>query len=107
MSRKKGVVYEIPCEDCALTYVGETMRTLNDRIKEHRWHLEKGDILKSAVAEHFGINDHNIQFNETKVIDFAPRTISCHVIEALHISLRRDLTMNKFKISQQWISCVL
>ena len=34
--QKKGVVYEILCQDCAQVYVGKTGRTLKKSISEHK-----------------------------------------------------------------------
>ena len=35
MEMTTGVVYQIGCQDCAATYVGQTGRSLSTRIKEH------------------------------------------------------------------------
>ena len=32
---KKGVVYEVPCEDCECVYIGETSRTLEKCLSKH------------------------------------------------------------------------
>ena len=37
---------------CGLVYIGEIIRRLETRLKEHRDVCEKGMIEKSAVAEH-------------------------------------------------------
>ena len=34
--RKKGVIYEVPCKDCQCVYIGETGRTLEKRLSEHK-----------------------------------------------------------------------
>jgi len=34
-SKRRGVVYEIPCGSCEHRYIGETKRSLNTRLKEH------------------------------------------------------------------------
>ena len=36
ISRVSGVVYSIPCQDCDKTYIGQTGRTLEHRVKEHK-----------------------------------------------------------------------
>ena len=42
-SKKKGVVYEVPCKDCPSVYIGETGRTLEKRITEHKTAMKKND----------------------------------------------------------------
>jgi len=49
---KKPGVYSIPCE-CELEYVGETKRSIETRIKDHKKHIEKEQWDKSAVAAHY------------------------------------------------------
>jgi hypothetical protein len=60
-------VYQIPCE-CGLSYVGETGRTIETRIKEHRRHFRLGQIEKSAVAEHSITEDHAIHWDKARVL---------------------------------------
>ena len=45
------VVYKIPCS-CGKVYIGETIRRLETRLKEHCTACKKGEIEKSAIAEH-------------------------------------------------------
>ena len=55
---RKGVVYSICCAACPRTYTGQTSRSLNHRLREHRWALRNGDLGSSAFAEHaFSSND--------------------------------------------------
>ena len=51
-SEMADVVYRIPCTVCPATYVGQTGRRLNQRLKEHRHAVESGDTANSALAEH-------------------------------------------------------
>ncbi|XP_072028106.1 uncharacterized protein [Amphiura filiformis] len=46
---KSGVVYRVPCEGCEKVYVGETKRTIGERLKEH---TAKTTSNQSALAEH-------------------------------------------------------
>ena len=41
--KKKGVVYEVPCKDCPSVYIGETGRTLEKQISEHKTAVKKSD----------------------------------------------------------------
>ena len=36
IERRTGIVYQIPCKDCSQMYVGQSGRTIVDRIKEHQ-----------------------------------------------------------------------
>ena len=52
--KQKGVVYEIPCGECELTYLGEPLCTVTDQVREHQRAVAKGDIQASAVPAHVG-----------------------------------------------------
>ena len=49
--RKKGVVYEIPCMDCEQVYIGETGRTMQKRVTEHKTAVRKYD-KNNGIAVH-------------------------------------------------------
>ena len=46
------VFYRIPCGTCLKVYVGQTCRTLDHQLKEHRRALTSGNLAQSAIAEH-------------------------------------------------------
>ena len=103
--QKKGVVYEIPRGDCKLTYVGETLCTVTDRVKEHRRAVVKGDIQVSAIASHVWQEEHKINFDKARVIDRATGMTERRVKEALHIQMRKGEVMNVdagLTLSEQW-----
>ena len=75
------VVYQIPC-DCERVYIGETIRRLETRIKEHKEAHRKADTETSAVAEHSWNTQHAIQWGETTILDQAREL---KIKEALHI----------------------
>uniref|UniRef100_A0A1B0CA35 Putative reverse transcriptase n=1 Tax=Lutzomyia longipalpis TaxID=7200 RepID=A0A1B0CA35_LUTLO len=67
------VVYEIPCRDCSLSYVGTTGRLLKTRLQEHERSCrdpEKNKGLTSLCA-HVSDTDpqHSFAFENTKVLD--------------------------------------
>ena len=49
--RKKGVIYEVPCKDCECVYIGETGRTLEKQLSEHKNAVKKHDT-KKGIAVH-------------------------------------------------------
>ena len=63
-----GVVYQISCQDCPATYIGQTGRHLGERLKEHKRAVVKGYELESAVAEHVYKSGHEIDWS-VEVLD--------------------------------------
>ena len=94
LEKKSKVVYQVPCS-CGEIYIGETLRRLETRMKEHRDACQKGTLEKSALAEHAWENHHPIKWEETTVIDQARTSKELMLKEAIHIrlnhpSLNRD-----------------
>ena len=73
-NRRKGVVYSIPCAQCPRTYIGQTDRSLDVRLREHRRALKNGDLAASALAEHVFSCDHQVDLSKATVIDAHPHT---------------------------------
>ena len=101
-------VYEIPCE-CGHVYIGQTGRTVRERISEHERDLRMQYFDKSAVAQHALENNHHIGFDETRLIDRA-RNYWDHIRrEAIEIKLQP----NNFKrdsglhISKAWSPAII
>ena len=65
--KKKGVVYQVPCGDCDSTYIGETGRTLEKRISEHKAAVKKHDE-KNGIAVHAWNEQHVVDWQAAKVI---------------------------------------
>ena len=82
---RKAVVYRIPCGSCDMSYIGETGRTLQLRIKKHRRALTNGDPCMSALAEHAINNHYNIAWEDTIVVDADPHMYRRRTLEAWHI----------------------
>ena len=60
--------HPLSCEDCDSIYVGQTGRTLEHRVKEHKRALCLLDDNISAVAEHSIKNEHKINWENAKVV---------------------------------------
>ena len=61
-------MYKIPCVDCDWCYIGETGRCLETRKKEHIKNV-KTFASGSNNAKHAWSFNHNIDFNNSTVID--------------------------------------
>ena len=67
---QSGVVYRIPCS-CGKSYIGETTRRLETRLKEHRDDCRKQNLQSSAVADHAWTTHCPIKWEETTIVDRA------------------------------------
>ena len=83
--KKKGAVYCVTCKECDSVYVGETLRNLMVRMPEHKRHARGGEVQRSAVAEHAVVEDHQIDWEDAKVLDTAQAWDRRKYKEALHI----------------------
>ena len=87
---EKSVVYEIPCKGCYKTYVGETGRGVDVRLKEHRSDV-KFHRTSNAIVLHIEECHHLPDWNETKLLEKNVKKRTRKVLEAAHI-----LTRNTF-----------
>ena len=85
---KTGVVYEVKCQTCNSTYVGETGRTLGKRLEEHK------KASSSAIHEHMTNTNHEMDWNDVKVLERENNTFRRKVKEAIHIK-RRTPSLNR------------
>ena len=82
--KKKGVVYKVPCRDCETCYIGETGRSLQKRITEHKYSVNNND-RKNGIAVHAWDMGHQPDWNAAEVVDMEPHYWKRHVLEAIWI----------------------
>ena len=80
--KKSGVVYRIPCGSCPQTYIGQTGRTLEQRLKEHKKAVRDENITTSALAEHVQKTGHPIEWTQTEVVHTCNRTVKRCLLES-------------------------
>ena len=61
-------IYSIPCERGSV-YIGQSVRSIQLRIKEHNRHIRLAKLDKSRVAEHSNNHDHIIKLQDTSNTD--------------------------------------
>ena len=90
-SERCGVIYECACDVCGERYVGETGRSLGERMEEHAKSVEKCD-QKSALSQHQEQSGHVVNHKplseKIKILDSEPRDRHRKVKEAIHIKLK-------------------
>ena len=67
-AKQDGMINRIPCE-CGKVYIGETGRSMYERIKEHDRDIRLAHTQTSAVSEHAHKTSHYLLWNEVKFID--------------------------------------
>ncbi|KAG0433768.1 hypothetical protein HPB47_019578 [Ixodes persulcatus] len=63
---KRGVIYKIPCNDCPASYIGETGRRRETRLKEHKrdvTYASHATRLKTELVDHTWTMGHSFDFD--------------------------------------------
>ena len=74
--------YEIKCEVCRKSYVGESKRRLFKRMLEHQ--ANKNNVIN----QHCSKNNHYFNFSNPKILDIENKISKRKVSEMTHISLQ-------------------
>ena len=120
---KCNVIYEIPCQSCNKTYIGETGRSFTTRQREHKKECEKEtaqrqtraikeqahqENLKSAISDHCKRQNHVMNWENARVIKQENNRYHRWIKEAIEIRKRGPDTMNRdegaFMLSHTWTS---
>ena len=101
--KSTGLIYRIPCLDCDSSYIGETGRTLDTRLSEHRRNCRNGEVLKSGVAQHALVDNHRINWDGSTVINREQHWYRRRVKEALYIRRFGNFNLDRgLDISSIW-----
>ena len=65
LKKKSNVIYQAPCS-CGCVYIGETKTALETRMKEHKVATRRGELEKSAIAEHAWNHHHQVEWDEIR-----------------------------------------
>jgi hypothetical protein len=78
-------IYNIPCE-CGRSYVGETIRPLSVKIRENKVNLKNGLLHKSKLVQHEFEEDHQISWNEAKILQIEVNSRQRKYKESAHMA---------------------
>ena len=67
---RTGIIYKVSCAECDSSYIGETGRSLKDRLKEHKRAFRLNNPGLSAVADHAIDTGHKIEWDDVHIIDY-------------------------------------
>ena len=68
--KQANVMYEVPCT-CGKVYIGKTKRYIETRLMKHKEACIRGQTDKLSIAEHTRMEDHPINWNDTKILHHA------------------------------------
>ena len=103
-------IYEIGCQNCDHTYVGETSRLFGIRLAEHQAEVRKAnqkkitrserrssdqEQTKSAVSDHVARENHVVNWDDAEIIGKEHNKKSREIREAMEIRKRGAKTMNR------------
>lgn len=95
------VVYKIDCLHCPKSYIGQTMKNLNTRIKRHQndckpyKNRSKGEKeAKTALAKHNKYLKHKFDFDNPKVLHSEKHYYKRLFLEALYITKHSNTVIN-------------
>ena len=97
-------VYRIDCS-CGSSYIGQTKRTIAERVKEHITAVKNRQINKSAIAEHIVDTETNhwIELHEPKILSTDRHYYPRIVREAIEIKKHKNFNREEgYKLSSAW-----
>ena len=104
-STRSGVIYQIPCRDCDKSYIGQTGRTLLQRIKEHQRAVKTMNTDNSALAEHVWSEYDHIGWEDATVLDQHSFLHSRCVMESWYINnIPETLNREKGLLPETYLS---
>ena len=87
-----GCVYEVKCQNCSLTYIGQTGKDISERIKQHKNNVRYGRS-NSAFYQHVSSFDHLIDWQSSSEIKKIPDRMEREIIESIYINLRNTFNL--------------
>ena len=66
--KTRNVVYCITCEHCKLQYIGQTTRSLDERVREHIGYI-RNLYTNQATGEHFNLSGHELYHLKVSVLE--------------------------------------
>ena len=104
--QKNGVVYKVDCE-CGQTYIGETGRSMEVRMKEHRRAVLQ-DNKNNGIAVHANNTMHDIQWSSAEVLHSESHWYKRKVLESLYINDKHSSDKmnldNGLKLNSTWVT---
>ena len=94
--QQNNVVYEIQCaeKNCQKVYIGQTKRSLDTRINEHKRSIEQ-EKTTTALSQNMLENKHTPDFDNIRILEREKRLSKRLMLESLHIKKNQANAINK------------
>ena len=88
-----GCIYEIPCKQCNKRYIGQSGKSLEVRLKQHKYNVRTGN-MQNALFIHMNDSNHGINWAMSKEIIFCKEIVKRNLIESCIIQRDCDKLLN-------------
>lgn len=82
--KKSELIYRVPCSDCPLSYVGETLQYLSARVNQHK-RDERTQNDNTALAAHSKDKNHKFNFEKVEILAYENNTKKRKIREFIEI----------------------
>ena len=65
--KNNNIIYKVNCNNCVASYVGQTKRQLQIRIKEHHNNIKLDQSKYSVILKHITEINHNFNWEKVRV----------------------------------------
>ena len=90
---KQGIVYKIPCNQCNLSYVGQTGKSLQKRISQHKYCI-RTENTNNALFKHILRYDHDINWDQSEILKYISDHSTRNIFEATAINHFDNFNLN-------------
>ena len=87
-------VYKIPCKGCNKVYFGETGRSFETRLNEHKRDVKNCNVNNAAFLHKINFN-HNINWDEAKLLFKSNNYFTRRVVESSLINMYPNFNVSK------------
>ena len=90
----ENIIYLIECDKCKMRYIGETERSLSERISEHKTYI-RTKKLNQPTGYHFNLPGHSLDQLKVTVIERITKTSVLYRKERESYIIRKFNTHNR------------
>jgi len=85
------IVYKILCNNCDVSYVGQTKRYLKTQIKEHVKNIKAEESKLSVVSKHMLECNHIFDWKNVRILDFEQNYHKRIISKMIHIKTKNGI----------------